>query len=247
MILFVLFVRASFADRQKHRYTEYMHSLKIRNVYKSYTQAAGETQVLCGVTYQFHTNVSYAISGVSGTGKSTLLHILAGIDNPTTGSVLYDDKDLEQMAPVERAHFLQKTVGLVFQEAHLIKELTVIENVMLKALVAGMADRQAYQKAQQLLMTVGLVEKADHHPLSLSGGQQQRVAVLRAIFNQPYFLLADEPTGSLDAENAAIVLELLLQALHDGMGLIICSHDPAIAARMHHQLVLKQGILVESR
>jgi len=223
-----------------------MHTLSVEQVHKTYSQAAGVTQVLRGVTYQFHSACSYAISGVSGTGKSTLLHVLAGIDDPTSGTVSYDGVGLACMSAKEKAAFLQKTVGLVFQDAHLIKELTVLENVMLKALIAGTTGRATQQQALDLLASVGLADKAQHHPLSLSGGQQQRVAVLRALFNQPQFLLADEPTGSLDAENAALILELLVQTAQQGMGLIICSHDPMIAARMQKQLVLKNGILVES-
>ncbi len=227
-----------------------MHTLSTENLVKIYMQAGVTTEILKGVTYNFTAACSYAISGVSGTGKSTLLHLLAGIDQPTSGCVAYDDVNLCDMARDDKVHFLQQAIGLVFQDSHLIKELTVIENVMLKALiagtaVAGTAHQESFKKAMHMLEQVDLADKANHHPLSLSGGQQQRVAVLRALFNQPQFLLADEPTGNLDAENACVVLELLMKGVTEGMGLIICSHDPMVARAMHKRLVLERGILVE--
>ena len=159
--------------------------------------------------------------------------------------MLYDGKQLDTLSRTQKHNFLQHTVGLVFQDPHLIKELTVIENVMLKALIDGATDKQARQSALELLECVELADKADHHPLSLSGGQQQRIAVLRALFNRPQFLLADEPTGNLDAENARIVLALLLSGTQQGMGLIICTHDLAIAEKLDKQLVLKNGVICE--
>ena len=224
-----------------------MHTLSTENLVKTYTQAGVTTQVLKGVTYSFKAACSYAISGVSGTGKSTLLHLLAGIDQPTSGCVAYDNVNVCNMARTDKVNFLQQAIGLVFQDSHLIKELTVIENVMLKALIAGTAHQESFKKAMQMLEHVDLADKADHHPLSLSGGQQQRVAVLRALFNQPHFLLGDEPTGNLDADNAHIVLELLVKGVNEGMGLIVCSHDPMVARAMHKRLVLERGILVDDK
>ena len=222
-----------------------MHLLKLDHIAKVYYQGKVAPGVLSGITYSFESGHSYAITGVSGTGKSTLMHILAGIDTPSEGEVLYDDKSLQLMNSQEKNNFLNKVVGLVFQEPYLIKELTVVENVMLKGLIIHQPYDEAYKRAVDLLSFVGLADKATHHPLSLSGGQQQRVAILRALFNRPQFLLADEPTGNLDIDNAASIVDLLEKGREWGMGLIISSHDPSVAKRMERQLVLKHGKLVE--
>lgn len=223
-----------------------MHILTALNITKSYTTNEQTNIVLDGVTYTFKSATSYAIMGVSGTGKSTLMHILAGVDVPTTGQVLFDDTDLAQFTPRERETFLNKMIGLVFQEPYLIKELSVIENVMLKGLIAGQPLSALQPRALDLLHSIGLADKAYDRPLTLSGGQQQRVAVLRAFFNKPIFLLADEPTGNLDQENAQLVLELLEQGKQWGMGLIISSHDPMVAKRMQVHVRLEHGILHET-
>lgn len=223
-----------------------MHTLAALNVTKSYTTNAQCNTVLSDVTYIFKSAKSYAIMGVSGTGKSTLMHILAGIDVPTTGHVLFDGIDLVQFSAQERESFLNKMVGLVFQEPYLIKELSVIENVMLKGLIAGQSLSSLQPRALELLQSIGLADKAHERPLTLSGGQQQRIAVLRAFFNKPAFLLADEPTGNLDQENARLVLDLLEQGKAWGMGLIISSHDPVVAKRMQVHVRLEHGTLRET-
>lgn len=222
-----------------------MHTITAEQVTKTFVQAGEINHVLRDVSYTFDSSKTYAITGASGAGKSTLLHVLAGIDTPTSGVVRYDDLIINTLTGKRKAHFLHHTLGLVFQDPHLVKELTVAENVMLKALIAQQPYDESYKKARELLELVGLADKADHHPLSLSGGQQQRVAVLRALFNRPPFLLADEPTGNLDAENAQKVVDILLRGHEWGMGILICSHDPAVASRMKELIVLEQGMLIK--
>ncbi len=220
-----------------------MAILSVQNVIKEFRQGLVAMRVLKGITHSFDTGISYSITGVSGSGKSTLMHLLAGIDLPTSGAVLYNGVNVQKLSITEKKHFLNKTVGLVFQDPYLIKELSVVENVMLKALIAHEPYGPAHKHALELLAATGLSDKADHHPLSLSGGQQQRIAVLRALFNRPQFLLADEPTGNLDSENARLVIDLLIKEKELGMGLIVSSHDSRVAQRMDVQLRLADGIL----
>lgn len=207
---------------------------------KQSTQAA----VLKNISVTFESGKTYAITGVSGTGKSTFLHLLAGLDIPTSGKVLFNEQNLASFSKKEREQFLQKSVGLVFQSPHLVKELSVLQNVMLPAIIAGAPKADAQKKAQGLLQQVGVVEKKDDHPSALSGGQQQRVAIARAIMNDPAFLLADEPTGNLDIVTGKKIVDLLLSCHKKwGMGLIIASHDQYVAQSMQHRFVLKNGLL----
>jgi lipoprotein-releasing system ATP-binding protein len=223
-----------------------VYQLKLDDITKVYASGQATNEVLKGVTYSFDSVFSYAISGVSGTGKSTLMHILAGIDKPTSGEVLYNGQSLDSLSLQDKDAFLNKTVGLVFQDPYLIKELSVAENVMLKGLIAEQNYKEAYAQACELLRLVELGDKADQHPLSLSGGQQQRIAILRALFNKPQILLADEPTGNLDVESAEVIINLLEKGKEWGMGLIVSSHDVSVVDKMNIQLTLKQGKLFES-
>jgi lipoprotein-releasing system ATP-binding protein len=214
-------------------------------VKKVYTHESVANTVLQHVSYAFDVRFSYAVTGVSGTGKSTLMHILAGIDAPTSGHVFYNDIDVYHMSIAARDAFLNQTVGLVFQDPRLINEFSVVENVMMKGLIMGQRYNDARERALSLLSMVNLEHKAFDHPLSLSGGEQQRVAVLRALYNRPVFLLADEPTGNLDADNARVLVEVLLETKRLGTGLIICSHDPFVAQVMDVRLKLQHGTLVK--
>ena len=214
--------------------------LALNLVKKSYGPSGKTITVFENISCMFQQGVTYAIHGVSGSGKSTLLHLLGGLDMPTTGTVLLDDKNI---ATLGRA-FLQDTVGFVFQAHYLVNELPVIENIMLPGLVKGLALKYCQERAHELLALVGLGDKAQALPTELSGGQQQRVALARALFNKPAFLLADEPTGSLDADNAQLVVDIILAANKAwGMGVVICSHDAAVYNRMDYVFFLDHGVL----
>lgn len=219
-------------------------SLNTLNLKKSFLQGKKELHVLNGITVNFEQGKTYAITGVSGSGKSTLMHLLAGLDSPTAGIITYDKTDLGKLTPDARMKFLNKEIGLVFQDPYLIRELSVLENCMIKGLIAGKSFQTEISRAMDLLESVGLADKAYCRPGALSGGQQQRVAIVRAIFNRPTLLLADEPTGSLDEAMGNEIVNLLLKCQKEwGMGLIISSHDPIVYKRMEIIYHLHSGLL----
>ena len=219
--------------------------LSMHRVSKSYHQRGSVVEIFDDVSIDFLQGESYAIMGASGSGKSTAIHLLAGIDAPTSGDILCGDHNLSQFSPEQAALFFQQNISLVFQQAALFAELTVLENVMLKAILAGQVTAKSYEHAAQLLQDVGLADKADAYPAMLSGGQQQRVAILRAIFIVPQFLLVDEPTGNLDEQTSEQVIDLLLHYHKKyGMGLIMSTHNQQIAQRMQHLLRVENRKLV---
>lgn len=218
--------------------------LIIKDLYKSFFQGDKKINVLNGVNYTFEKGHSYAITGASGSGKSTLMHLLGGLDEYDSGSVSFDKRDVFNFSQKEKEFFLNKHLGFIFQFHYLIKELSVLQNIILPGLIGGKSKKDSIQKAEKLLKKVGLEDRVDSYPTELSGGQLQRVSILRAIFNEPDFLLADEPTGDLDAINAQIITDLLIDCQREWrMGLIICSHDKAVYERMNKVITLKNGIL----
>ncbi len=222
--------------------------LESRGVKKSYVQGTISTEVLHGVDARFVQGKTYAITGVSGSGKSTFMHLLAGLDTPDQGAVLFDGRPLSSFSQQEKEHFLNFSIGLAFQAPYLIQELSVIENVILKGMIAGTEKEHCIEQAQELLRRVGLEHKDQAHVSSLSGGQQQRVALARALFNKPAFFLADEPTGNLDHETAKLVIGVLLECQRDwSMGLIVSSHDPYVAQTMHEIFHMSDGVLKKTK
>lgn len=219
--------------------------LSLHNVCKEYLQGGRVIQVLNNVDATFLHGQSYAITGVSGSGKSTLLHLLGGLDSPTSGSVNFNKTDLAHMRPAHKNSFLNKSVGFVFQFHYLVKELSVRENIMFSGMIRGESKKQCMHRSDHLLEVIGMPHKADAYPTQLSGGEQQRVAIARALFNKPAFLLADEPTGNLDEENAQAIVELFFEAQQEwGMGMVICSHDGAVYKRMGTIYKMHHGQLV---
>lgn len=219
-----------------------------KDLVKDFVQGGKSLEVLKGVNAEFVKGQTSAIVGVSGSGKSTLMHLLGGLDVPTSGTVFFNDHDLYKMRAAKKDAFLNKELGFVFQFHYLIKELSVIENIILPGLIKGDSKKECEKKAEQLLEKTGLQEKIHNYPTQLSGGELQRVSILRAIFNKPAFLLADEPTGDLDAQNAEMVVDLLLQAQKEwNMGVVICSHDKAVYSKMEKIFRLHNGILVQEK
>jgi len=189
-----------------------------------------------------------AIVGESGVGKSTLLHLLGGLDRPSGGQVLFDGEDIFTGSDAELAAFRNRTLGFVFQFHHLLGDFTALENVMLPGLIARQPTAVVRARAVALLERVGLQERLTHRPAELSGGEQQRVAVARALCLRPRLILADEPTGNLDPTTGEEVQELLLDLNHEqGSALVIATHNPHLAAAMGRTLRLADGRLHDDR
>jgi len=220
-------------------------TIKVVDVKKSFKQGSVVSEILKDITYTFEQGKTYALTGSSGAGKSTLIHIIAGLDEPTSGQVLFNDIDLANIPEEQKEVFFSDVIGLVFQQPYLIKELSVLENVMLKGLIDNEDRDLCTKRGNELLRLVGLEGKGKSRPSALSGGQQQRVALARAIFNKPAFLIADEPTGNLDETTGAAIVDLLLKYQKEwGMGIIMCSHDTYVAERMEYRVRLRDGRLV---
>ena len=216
--------------------------IRAKSLTKRYRSAEGELLVLDNIDLEFLSGKSYAITGVSGSGKSTLLHLLGGLDKSTSGTVLYNNQDIQAFSRKKLASYLSYCVGFMFQFSYLVRELSVLENCLLPAALAGRDRNEAIADAQKLLALVGLADKQEGLIHTLSGGQMQRLALARALCNRPAFLLADEPTGSLDAGHRDGLIDLLELCQKEwGMGIIICTHDPAVYNRLDIQYHLEQG------
>jgi lipoprotein-releasing system ATP-binding protein len=212
---------------------------------KSYVGGDGSRiDVLQGVDFSLARGAAVAITGASGSGKSTLLHLLGALDQPTGGQVLVDGRDVSGLGEEELAAVRNRHVGFVFQFHHLLREFTALENVMMPALLIGRTFAQARARARSLLAEVGLEARETHKPRQLSGGEQQRVAVARALMNEPLVLLADEPSGNLDASTSRKLHELLfgIREKRD-VSLIVVTHNRDLAERADQILVLEGGRL----
>jgi len=199
-----------------------------------------------GVDLKVGAGESVAIVGASGVGKSTLLHLLAGLDRPTSGVVLLNGEPYSSQNETETARIRATMIGIVYQFHHLLPEFTAEENVLMPGLVAGLPLREARQRAEERLIEVGLGDRRRHRPAKLSGGERQRVALARALMNDPSVVLADEPTGNLDADTARETIELLWQStLAKGKSLVIVTHEPFIARRAGRIHRLEKGKLFD--
>lgn len=222
-------------------------TLVTQEISKKFIQGSQEITVLDTINSTFLPEKSYAITGISGAGKSTFMHIIAGLDTPSSGSVLFNNINIHALFAADRAHFLNKSIGLVFQSSHLLKELSVLENIILPGLISGLKKSDCEVRAEQLLKKVELLHKKDSPIGELSGGQQQRIAIARALFNQPAFLIADEPTGNLDLATGKAIIDLLISCQQEwGMGIIVSSHDEYVAEKMDVVYTLDQGKLTQS-
>jgi lipoprotein-releasing system ATP-binding protein len=218
--------------------------VRVKDLVKNYTSASETLRILRGISFEIPQGVSISITGQSGSGKSTILNILGGLDRCDSGSVTVGDAEITALSESAISSYRSRRVGFIFQFHYLLKDFTALENVMLPAYIAGMKKKEALEKAALLLADVGLNDRLKHYPSQLSGGERQRVAVARSLVNDPDLVLADEPTGNLDPENSAVVAELLYAGVEKwGKTLIVVTHDESVAERALTRYTLEGGIL----
>ena len=219
--------------------------MDVQNITKSLPLGRERIDILKGISFRIMNGEFVSIVGPSGSGKSTLLGIIAGLDNPTTGQVLIDGVDITRMSEGKLAAVRNSKIGMVFQAFNLIPTLTAQENVEVP-LYVGKHKGSPSARAQELLALVGLSHRLNHRPNQLSGGEQQRVAIARALATDPAFVIADEPTGNLDARNGENVLELIAQLREQtGKTFIIATHDPVVASHADRSIRIVDGLIAE--
>lgn len=221
-----------------------MSDLFVENVTKEYPTRSAPLVVLRGASLELSAGQNVAILGPSGSGKSTLLHIIGTLDSPTAGTVTLRGENPFALDEARLAQFRNRHIGFVFQEHHLLPQLSVLENVLIPALATGRPDERQIARARQLLERVGLSDRLDHRPAELSGGERQRVAVARSLIQNPALVLADEPTGSLDRTNALAVGRLLLDLQRqENTMLIVVTHSTELAELFQRRLEIDDGRL----
>lgn len=221
--------------------------LECRDVYKEYLDVDTKIQVLNGVNLTVKRGEQIAIMGRSGSGKTTLLQMLGGLDKPSQGEICLNGHNMHRLSERNLEKMRNQALGFIYQMHHLLPEFNAIENVAMPLLIGNIEPKDAVKRAIELLEAVGLKDRLYHRPSELSGGERQRIAIARALVNKPACVLADEPTGNLDDQNAQQVLDVMqsLNRAHQ-TSLIIVTHDPALAARMDRTLVLHGGLLADS-
>lgn len=217
--------------------------ISAENLHRGYSVGKKRIEVLHGIDLQIQRGEKVFLCGPSGAGKTTLMYILAGLEQPEQGKVWVDGQNLYALSRRQQARVRNKWMSYIFQNYYLMPELTALENVMVPAMISG---KDSVDKARESLERVGLGSRIDHLPAELSGGEQQRVAIARALVNSPQVIFADEPTGNLDSRNGAQVMEMLLAlSAEDGATLVVVTHDEALAENGDRKLVIKDGVISE--
>jgi len=216
--------------------------LNAENIHKKFRSGEGYIEVLRGVSLKLDKSEFSILSGQSGSGKSTFLYVLAGLITPDSGTIEFNGRPFSEFKSEKLDLFRNKDIGFVFQMHHLMPDFTAIENVMIPALIGGTPRNECFEKACQLLSDLSIYHRKDHFPNQLSGGEQQRTAVARALINSPELLLADEPTGNLDKENADSLIKLLIKLVDiTGVGVLIATHNPELAIMGENRFRLSDG------
>jgi lipoprotein-releasing system ATP-binding protein len=218
--------------------------LEVKSLFKSYQSGDRRLEVLRDLTFSLKRGEMVAVLGESGSGKSTFLHLLGGMEKPDSGGIRFDGMEVTSLAKDELAEFRNRKIGFVFQFHHLLPEFTAVENVAFPLLLRREPFQEAEEKARSILREVGLEGRGHHKPGELSGGEQQRVAIARALVGEPKLLLGDEPTGDLDLKTSNTIHDLLLD-VHERFGLtsIIVTHNPQLASLCHRQKTMIDGNL----
>lgn len=222
--------------------------LVAKDLAKSYIDHKNEVRVFHGLNFTINSKDRIAIVGASGSGKSTLLHVLSGLDQPSSGEVWLQGKLFSQGSEKERGIWRNQYLGFIYQFHHLLPEFSALDNVAIPCVIGGMDVKDAQRRSQEMLERVGLSHRLDHKPSALSGGERQRVAIARALVTKPLAVLADEPTGNLDSENAHGIFDLMYEINKEiGTALVVVTHDLALANKMekrfrldNHQLIQEQ-------
>ncbi len=219
--------------------------LELSAVDKTFGEGDARLEVLKSIDLKLSSGEMVALLGSSGAGKSTMLHIMGGLDRPTSGRVIFEGSDIYEMNMAELSMFRNRDLGFVFQAHHLLPEFTALENVMMPPLIAKVSKEEAREKSLDLLSRVGLSKRGHHKSGELSGGEQQRVAVARAMFMHPKLLLADEPTGNLDSKTGEDVFDIIMELnKYIGTSFVMVTHNEKLALKTDRQLVVEDGRLV---
>ncbi|MGD8106425.1 lipoprotein-releasing ABC transporter ATP-binding protein LolD [Pantoea sp. FN0302] len=223
-----------------------LNLLQCNQLCKRYQEGSVQTDVLRDVSFTMRPGEMMAIVGSSGSGKSTLLHLLGGLDAPTSGDVLFNGRALSSMSSAQKAELRNRELGFIYQFHHLLPDFTALENVAMPLLIGKKSKQEAQDRALEMLRAVGLEKRAAHRPAELSGGERQRVAIARALVNNPRLVMADEPTGNLDARNADAIFDLLGELnVRQGTAFLVVTHDLHLAKRLPAQREMRDGQLSE--
>ncbi|WP_187488220.1 lipoprotein-releasing ABC transporter ATP-binding protein LolD [Duffyella gerundensis] len=218
--------------------------LQCDNLCKRYQEGNVQTDVLRNVAFSMQQGELMAIVGSSGSGKSTLLHLLGGLDKPTSGDVIFNGQSLNAMSSSAKAELRNRELGFIYQFHHLLPDFNALENVAMPLLIGKVAKAEVEERARAMLAAVGLEKRALHRPSELSGGERQRVAIARALVNNPRLVMADEPTGNLDARNADAIFDLIGELnVRQGTAFLVVTHDLQLAKRLKRQQEMRDGQL----
>lgn len=221
--------------------------IRVQGLWKVFETVGGKVEALKGIDLDIQSEETLAIIGVSGSGKSTLLHILGTLERPTEGGVYFGEEDVFDKNDGELSRFRNTEIGFVFQFHYLLPEFTALENVMMPCLINGIDSPAAKDMAADVLEKVGLSQRLEHRPGELSGGEQQRVAIARAVVLKPKVILADEPTGNLDMETGASILDLFMMLNSEyGITSVLVTHNQVIAGRLNRKIRLSDGNIVDA-
>ncbi len=221
--------------------------IECEDITKIYAMGDTEIRALDGVSVSIEAGEYVAVMGASGSGKSTFMNLLGALDQPTSGMLRVDGRELERLGPDDLAEFRSHSIGFVFQQFNLLPRTSAVENAALPLVYAGVPAGQRRKRAMARLDQVGLAERSHHHPKQLSGGQQQRVAIARALVNDPAIILADEPTGALDSRTSEEVMRIFDGLNRQGITVILVTHEQEVADHARRQIVFRDGKIVEDR